>query len=142
MSWENHKASSEPSEDELREILDAAERRKDAEWSQKGRKISLIVLIPSAAAILWAVCFLIQYKANEKPEEIKPAGPTAEEVDAQKDMEQFDVFKPEFQRVGNSGKPAEVKKPEWKMVDKGDIHFAMELLNYLQPPVDAKPEKH
>ncbi|MEO7097876.1 MAG: hypothetical protein ABI162_00840 [Luteolibacter sp.] len=141
---EKHRSGIEPSDDELREMLDAAERRKEADWSQKGRKISWIVLVPTGAAILWAVCFLIQYKANEKPEEIKQPvvlAPTAAETDAQNDMAPFDLFKPESQHVGNTGKSAEPQKPEWKMVDKGDIEFAMQLLNFVQPPASAKPKK-
>ena len=129
MSLENDRQSRHRSDESLQEILEAAERRREAEWKAKGRKTTLIVGIPLAALILWAVVFLIQYRiANPPVAETKPVV-AAKPVPAedQKDMAQFDSFRPNSERVVKQPEPA---PGSGKIVDKGDIEFAVRLLNF------------
>ena len=140
MSFENDRQSRDRSDESLREILEAAEARREAEWKAKGRKTTLIVEIPLAALILWAVIFLIQYRvANPPVVEIKPVTTVPVQAGDRENMAQFDSFRPNSDRVVKQPEPA---PGSGQIIDQQDIHFAMELLNYLQPPVDAKPEKH
>ncbi|MEO8614844.1 MAG: hypothetical protein ABI600_06880 [Luteolibacter sp.] len=121
-------------------MLEAAENRKAAEWSRKGRKVTLVILIPTAALILWAAVFLIQYQAEHPTVETPPkvvAAATPVPAEAPKDVAQYDAFLPKALRVV---KPAETHKDSGEIIDKGDIRFAMELLNYVQPPVKPEPK--
>ncbi len=138
MNRENRRRVQHKSDESLRELLEAAERRKADEWSNKGRKVTLVILIPTAALILWAAIFLIQYQADPPTVETPPkvaVAPTLLPVEVPKDTAQYDAFLPKALRVV---KPAETPKTSGEIIDKGDIRFAMELLNYVQPP--AKPE--
>ncbi len=142
MSFKNERRFQHRSDESLGEILEAAERRREAEWKSKGRKTSLFVGIPIAALILWAVVFLIQYRiANPPVMETTPVIAAAPVLPAedQKDMEQFDAFRPNSQRVVKHPEPA---TPSGQIVDKNDIDFAMRLLNFGQAadnPAAKKP---
>ncbi len=120
-------------------ILEEAERRKEAEWSEKSRKVSWVVGIPAVGLILWAAVFLIQYRAaNPTVTEPKPAVAAAPAVpEVQKDMADFDAFRPNAERVVKSKEP---ESSSGKLVSDGDIRFAMELFNYVQPPAHAEPK--
>lgn|GEM_PF-4717074 len=131
MTQGKRRSISHRSDERLGALLEEAERRREAEWKAKGRKTTLFVGIPIAALILWAVVFLIQYRiANPPVLETKPVAATAAPVvpaEDQKDMEQFDSFRPNSQRVVKKLEPA---APSGQIVDKGDIDFAMRLLNF------------
>ena len=143
MSLEQDRQSRDRSDESLREILEAAEHRREAEWKAKGRNTTLVVGIPLAALVLWAVVFLIQYRvANPPVVETKPvvvAKPAIAED--RKDMQQFDAFRPNSERVIKHPEPA---PGSGKIVDKGDIDFAMRLLNFGQaadkPAAKTPPE--
>ena len=140
MSLENDRQSRDRSDESLREILEAAERRREAEWKAKGRTTTFIVGIPLAALILWAVVFLIQYRmANPPVVETKPAV-VAVPVQAEdpENMAQFDSFRPNSERVVKQPEPA---PGSGQIIDQQDIHFAMELLNYVRPPAKPEPKK-
>lgn len=138
MNRENRRRVQHKSDESLRDLLEAAERRKADEWNNKGRKVTLVILIPTAALILWAAVFLIQYQTDhpavETPTKVV-APPTPARSEPKADIAQYDSFLPKGLRVI---KPAETHQDGGEIIDKGDIRFAMELLNYVQPP--AKPE--
>ncbi len=143
MTQGNRRSISHTSDKRLGAILEEAERRKEAEWKAKGRKTTLFLGIPIVALILWAAVFLIQYRiANPPLVEAKPAVAAAAPVipQDQKDLADFDAFKPNAVRVVKSKEP---DSSSGKLVSDGDIRFAMELFNYVQPPAHAeqKPKK-
>ncbi|MEO5715003.1 MAG: hypothetical protein ABIT37_16110 [Luteolibacter sp.] len=139
MTQGNRRSISHRSDKHLGAILEESERRKEAEWQQKSRKVTWIVGIPIAALILWAAVFLIQYRiANPPVVEAKPAVAAAPVVPQdQKDLADFDAFKPNAVRVVKSKEP---DSSSGKLVSDGDIRFAMELFNYVQPPAHAEPK--
>lgn len=139
MSFENDRQSRDRSDESLREILEAAEARREAEWKAKGRKTTFIVGIPLAALILWAVIFLIQYRvANPPVVEIKPVTTVPVQAGDPENMAQFDSFRPNSDRVVKQPEPA---PGSGQIIDQQDIHFAMELLNYVHPPARPEPKK-
>ncbi len=143
MSQGNRRSIPHASDKRLGAILEEAERRKEAEWKAKGRTTTLFVGIPIAALILWAVVFLIQYQiANPPVAKAKPAVVAAAPAvqQEQTDMADFDAFRPNAVRVVKSNDP---DSSSGKLVSDGDIRFAMELFNYVQPPAHAeqKPKK-
>ena len=138
MNLENDSEFRHRSDDRLGEILEESERRKEAEWKEKGRKTTLIVGIPMIVLILWAVVFLLKYQPANPPV-VKNVPVAKQAAPTEAEDPQFDAFRPKALRVGKQEGGAE--KPSGPIIDKGDIEFAMQLLNYVQPP--AKPEpKH
>ena len=142
MNRDNRRRVQHKSDESLRELLEAAEQRKADEWSNKGKKVTLVICIPIAALILWAAIFLIQYRADTTTVQTPPkvvAAPMPTTAEAPKDIAQYDAFLPKGLRVN---KPAEAHKDSGEIIDKGDIRFAMELLNYVQPPAKPEPKPH
>lgn len=132
MSSKNDRRLEHRSDEDLGALLEEAERRREEEWKVKGRKTTFIVGIPIAALVLWAVVFLIHYRMTNPPlVETKPVVAAAPvlPVEDKKDMEQFDSFRPNSQKVVKHPEPA---APSGQIVDKGDIDFAMRLLNFGQ----------
>ena len=143
MSESNPEPSSsaaEPPEDELRKILEAAERRKAADWSRKSRATTWAIGIPTLVVIVWAGVFLLQYKPEPTTAAAKPAMVVAppQQVQDTKDMAQFDSFRQKSERVV---KPVEPEKPSGQIVDKGDIDFAVRLLNFSKAADQPEPKK-
>ena len=139
----NDNSAREPvilSEEELRELLDESDRRKEEEIRSKGRIVSLVMGIPLLAIITWAVVFLATYRWNDKPADEVEAAPVAPTQSAreQQEMGEYDSFRPAAQRVNP---PAETPGPSGKVIDKGDIDFAIQLLNFSHAS-DPKPGKH
>lgn len=119
------------SEDELREMLDAREREKELARRQTGRLLTKILFgggFLLAAAIL---CFpssrkMIRSGAKEKPESAPAiANVPGEKLPGPSDIP--DELKPFSIKPGGSNQ-------------QGDIHFAMELLQFMQPPA-REPER-
>ncbi len=142
-------SSSGEEEENLQELLDEAERRKDTEIKRLGGRVSMVVCIPIFLLFGWAGIFLIQYRIENPPEAI-PApkialtAPGATKIpltDEQVEMAQYDMFKDEKDRVIKTNILG-LEKTSDKMIDKDDIHFAMELLNFMQPPQHSKTENH
>lgn len=139
MDSESRNSSSEPSEDRLRDLLESAEQRNADEWRHKGRKVSWVILPPVAAAIIWACGFLIQYDATPpKPQNPPTAEVVTELTNDQKDMAQFDAFRPNVARVVKTTEPA---ARSGKIIDQGDVDFAMQLLNFVQPGAEGRAKK-
>lgn len=142
MSARNSESPSavEPSEVELRKILEAAESRKAADWNRKSRATTWAVAIPVVVLIVWAGVFLLQYKPEPTTAAAKPAVVVVPppQVQDTKDMAQFDSFRPKSERIV---KPVEPEKPSGQIVDKGDIEFAMRLLNFSKAADKTEPKK-
>jgi hypothetical protein len=127
------------SDDELRDVLEAAERRKDEDLRSKSRTVSIILLVPTLILAGCAAMFLILNQADTPPVPEKPAAATApnplpvakSETDAT-----LDTFRPEYLRANQPAQPGQTPKPEGKVIDKDDIRFAVELLNFT---TSAKP---
>ncbi len=111
---ENDPHIAEPSEDELREMLEAREREKDLQRKQLSRRFSVILLliVLSGAA---AIYFMPDHETKAPPVKhaataLPPtmAGPVPDEL-----------------------KPFSIK-PE-KNAEKDNIRFASELLRFMQP---------
>ena len=136
----------EPPEDELREILEAAERRKQGDWNQKSRKFSWIIGAPIAGALIWAGVFLMRYEPETPGPQGKPsvAVSQTQRVLSQKEqneLAEYDSFRPKSERVGKTENPGTPAAGSGKLIDKDDIRFGMELLNFLQRPAKAEPKK-
>ena len=125
-----------PEDDELREMLEAAERRNEAALRQAGRKTTVLIAVPLLAALAWAAVFLVQYRSEVVAADPVPAPPTREQVAQQEDMAAFDSFRPRSQRVGE---PATPPPSGGRMIDKGDIEFARDLLDFVQPGASKIP---
>ena len=143
---EKQDSSAEPELETLQQMLEEAELRKDAQIRKVGGRFSLAVGIPILALFAWGGIFLIRYNMENPPANDAPAQtpPTpASLTDEQKDMAQFDMFRDEKDRVVKTNALG-LEKTSDKMIDKEDIHFAMELLNFMQgpPPPTPKPEEH
>jgi hypothetical protein len=120
----------------LREVLEEAERRKEAELRSTGRKASLVIGIPAAALLVWAGAFLIQHRAsgNAAPDKPVPAERVAEPAKVPQGGGEIDSFLP---AKAAGGKPAK----GGAVVDHEDIRFAMELLNFGGSPAAPKEGK-
>lgn len=142
-------SSSGEEEENLQELLDEAERRKNMQIKRLGGRVSMIVCIPIILLFGWAGIFLIQYNMENPPEatpapKIAVTAPGAAKIpltDEQVDMAQYDMFRDEKDRVIKTNILG-LEKSSDKMIDKDDIHFAMELLNFMQPPNHSKTENH
>ena len=147
---EKQDSSAEPELETLQQMLEEAELRKEAQIRKTGGRFSLAVGIPILILFAWAGVFLIRYNMENPPGDDAPAKPAAQAppapaalTDEQKDMAQFDMFRDEKDRVVKTNALG-LEKTSDKMIDKEDIHFAMELLNFMQgpPPPTPKPEEH
>jgi hypothetical protein len=133
--------SSEP-EDDLHELLEAAERRKSTEIKQTGNLFSLIVGIPIAILMLWAAIFLLTYdqgpvKTTEAPTQPLP---TTELTAEQQENAQYDMFRDEKDRVVKTNVLG-LKETSGQFIDKEDIRFAVELLNFSKAPAPKAKKK-
>ncbi len=135
--------------EDLEQLLDEAERRKEMQNKKVGGRLTLIVVIPILILFAWAGIFLIQYNI-ENPEVSAPAqaaavptpiSPGAPLTDEQKDMAQYDMFRDEKDKVVKTNMLG-LEKTSDKIVDKEDIHFAMELLNFMHRPANPPPAQH
>ena len=129
-------------------MLEEAERRKEARIKKVGGRVSLAVTIPILLLFLWAGIFLIQYNIKNPPEERAPEKPptnapvsaNAPLTEEQVYMAQYDMFRDEKDRVVKTNALG-LETTSDKMIDRDDIHFAMELLNFMHRPADPPPAK-
>lgn len=129
--------------------MEEAERRKEMQISRLGGRVTLAIGIPIILLFIWAGIFLIQYRIENPPEVRAPAETTAPPPGSpplpltaeQAEMAQYDMFKDEKDRVVKTNVLG-LEKSSDKLIDKEDIHFAMELLNFMHRPSDSKQEKH
>ncbi len=132
------------SDDELRDVLEAAERRKEEDLRSKSRTVSIIVLVPLLILGGWAAIFLINQQTDAPPVPEKPAAATQPEPlhEANRETDAtLDTFRPEFLRANQPAKPGQQPKPAGKTVDQDDIRFAVELLNFTNS-AKPSPSKH
>ncbi len=136
MNPENPSKPSTPGilrDDELRGVLEAAERRKEEDLRSKSRTASIILLVPTVILAVWAAVFLIKHQTDAPPVPEKPASATAPEPlhDANRETDAaLDSFRPEYLRANQPTQPGQKPKPAGKIIDKSDIEFATELLNF------------
>jgi cytoskeletal protein RodZ len=143
--------TSEPAgltEDEMREILDAAERRKDAEWKSKSRVVSRLIIIPTLILVVWAAVFLIRYQPTESsapPKTASPAASAESELLGKEDLAVFEAFRPK----DPSKTPAEnpTSKPPGsitiggKTLEKSDVEFISQLLHFSEAADKPEPKR-
>ena len=126
-------SGNQPRGENVQDLVDAAERRREAEIKRVGGKFTLVVGIPIALLVLWAAVFLTTYDPGPStPAEPAPLATTGELTPEQKDMAQYDMFLDEKDRVVKTNVLG-LEKTSGQLIDKEDIHFAMELLNFMQP---------
>lgn len=132
--------ASEPSECELREMLEEVDRRKAAELQRKSRVMPFVVGIPMIAFIVWGASVYLENRsapapvASKSPESASVPSP----VDDCRDIAELDHFRP---KEKNPLQSAQNLQEAGKLVDKGDIEFAMQLLNYCRSPVPKEEKK-
>lgn len=137
MKPENGNHPSHRSDTELMAVLEEAERRRDSEWRQAGRKGSYIIGISVACLLLWAAVFLIQHHLDNPPEETKPAViAQVEEAPGEQPISELDNFRP---KPGQLQESLEKGPLTGHVIDKGDINFAMQLFNFTQTPHKPAP---
>jgi len=141
-------SSPEPDFENLGQLLEDADRRKEERFKKTGGRFSLIVSIPILLLFAWAGIFLIQYNienpsvsAPAKPLAPAPVSPSTPLTSEQKEMAQYDMFRDEKDRVVKTNILG-LEKTSDKLIDKDDIHFAMELLNFMHRPPDPPADKH
>lgn len=146
----NHQESSpESNAEDLQQLLEEADRRKEVHIKKVGGRFTLIVCIPILLLFAWAGIFLIQYNiekptretAPAKPLALMPGSPSTPLTDEQREMAQYDMFRDEKDRVVKTNLLG-LEKTSDKLIDKDDIHFAMELLNFMHRPANPPPAKH
>lgn len=130
---------SEPSEDELRAMLEEREQAQTADRRRLARICTCILAVIFAALAVAAlssadfreaVTQLFREPASEaspRPQPVKPPG-------AQESVED------ELKRTANDVTAGPLVSPDGKVISKEDIGFAMELLNFAQgPPSHQEP---
>jgi hypothetical protein len=130
---------SEPSEHDLREILEEAERRKDLELHRKSRILSLFVGIPTIAFIVWGASVYVENQSIKPPVVSRPLVPV--KVDDSRDITELDNFRPKAMRAGSSTPPAQILQEGGKLVDEEDIRFVMQLMNFSQVPAPKEKKE-
>lgn len=112
-----------PSEEELRELLAASERRVEEDFKSKRKVATMLLIIPAMIIAAWVAFFLISYETNNPPpkEKISLGAPVVPKVNLNPDGD------PDLGHFLPSQAPAQ---PTGKTLDKSDIEFATRLLNF------------
>ena len=144
MSLENHNAPSHfqhRSDEALCDELEAAERRKEADLKRKSRTVTVIMAAGAVVLGGWVVSVLIQNEASHPVSAAKPivAVRPPELPAVRKGEAEFDSFRPESQRVNQPAKSTENPPPPGKIIDTGDLDFAVQLLNFSHADEPRKP---
>ncbi|MEY3895434.1 MAG: hypothetical protein RLZZ214_953 [Verrucomicrobiota bacterium] len=128
-------------------MLEEAERRREAELKTKSRMFLVFIGLPVMALVIGAAGIAIKYQATAKLAVVRPV--PIQSVEAPRvppvgsgEVADLDSFRPKTMRAENPKPPAASSKQGWQMVDKGDISFAMQLLNFMQPPAKKEDVKH
>ena len=130
----------EPSEEELRQMLDARELEREAQRKQLSRQFTRILVVAAVVLIGVILCFPSSRKMNGGTTQLDPR---VAELKAA-------ILNPQNPSAANV--PDELKpfspKPEQNS-DHENVRFGMELLNFLQPPARppassgaSEPKKH
>ncbi|MES2924100.1 MAG: hypothetical protein V4819_21290 [Verrucomicrobiota bacterium] len=115
----------EPSEEELRRMLEAREQEKESQRNQLSRKLTKILLVAAVVLIGVILCFPSRRKVSGGATHVDPR------------VAELKAAILNQQNPGSSNIPDELKpfsvKPEQNS-DHENVRFGMELLNFLQPP--------
>jgi hypothetical protein len=140
LNSENERPGSSEPEEDLHELLAAAEKRKSTEIEHHAKSFKLIIGIPVGLLLIAFAIFML----TEEPAPVKSAdeNPTNAAIAAQinnkrEEKTQFDQLidgENQTQKTNVLG----LKEDSGHGIDKKDIHFAMELLNFMQSPEAAK----
>jgi hypothetical protein len=139
---ENEIIGSSSPEEDLRELLEASEKRKTTNIKRTAKSFSLIVGIPIAILVLWAALFLITYKPGPETStqtEI-PATLASQLSPKEPQNPNSDMIQDEKNHVVKTNILG-LKETSGKLVDKEDIHFAMELLNFVRTSEPAEKKE-
>ena len=131
-----------PTEEELREMLAASERRVEEDFKGKRKVATLLLIVPALIFAVWIAVFLISYDAGHPPpkEMISLGAPPLPVNNANPDADpDVDRFLPARLRSSQNGKPA--PQPAGKTIDKSDIEFATQLLNFSHAADAPQPKK-
>jgi hypothetical protein len=129
---------SEPPEEDLRSLLLEAERRNKAAYQGKSRALTLVFWVPVISVLAWATYV---YRENQRSFSAPQAMLILPvETPEPTDTSEFDNFRPEAMRVGNKAPHAPAAKQTAQLIDKEDIDFAMQLLNFMQAPARREPK--
>lgn len=112
--------------------------RKSAEIHKTGKNFSLVVGIPIGILVLWAAIFLLTYKPGPltSPKTEIPAS-LASQLSQKEQQDPNSTMTQDGKNHDVKTNIFGAKETSGKIVDKEDIHFAMELLNYVQTPEPA-----
>ncbi len=129
---ESYPETKDPTEGELREMLDARELEKDLRRKKQGRKLTTFLIVFAIVLAGSILCFpgrrnVVHSVVTENPE---TAAAIKAVLNAQKN--------PSASGVSDELKPFSVKPGESDHT--ADIRFAVELLQFMQPPAH-EPEK-
>jgi len=126
-----------PPEQDLRSLLLEAEHRNEAAYRGKSRALTLVFSIPIISVLIWATYVYRENQRNFSSPQVKRS--ILPESLGQTDTSELDSFRPEAMRVGNQKPHAPVARPSGQLIDKEDIDFAMQLLNFMQAPARRAP---
>lgn len=127
-------------------MLEEAERRREAELKAKNRTFLVFIGLPVMVLLIGAAAIAIKYQALPKPAVVRAVpmqsteAPRVQSVESS-DAADLDSFRPKVMRSENPKPTTPAPKQGWQMVDKGDISFAMQLLNFMQPPAKKEDGK-
>jgi hypothetical protein len=128
-----------PPEEDLRSLLLEAERRNKAAYQGKSRALTLVFWVPVISVLAWATYVYRENQKSFSAPQAKLIVPV--ETPEPTDTSGFDSFRPEAMRVGNKEPHAPAAKQSGQWVDKEDIDFAMQLLNFMQVPARREPKE-
>jgi hypothetical protein len=123
-------------------MLEETERRKEAELRGKSRVMSFVIGIPTLAFVVWGAGVYLENRSAPPPVASKAPASVAvpAQVDDCRDIAELDHFRPKAMQAGSPTSPTQ-NPNEFKMVDRDDIEFAMQLMNYCQSPVPKEKKK-
>jgi len=124
----------EPSEEELREMLEAREKDQDSNWKKLNRLSTRILLgcvaivgIGLAASPSWRDLIVTLFK--EGPKDFQDSSPSRTTPKAGAPDEEMMKQAAALASKASGG----------KLIDKGDIEFGMELMNFMHSPAGKDP---
>ena len=112
-----------PSEEELRALLADSERRVEEDFKSKRNVATMLLIVPALIFAAWIAFFLISYEESNPPpkEKISLGAPAVPKVNLNPDGD------PDLGHFLPSQAPTQ---PTGKTLDKSDIEFATQLLNF------------
>ena len=119
-----HPEHAEPSEEELRQMLDARDREKESQRQQLSRRFTRILLVAAVVLIGAILCF---------PSSRKMIGTATHEDPRVAELKAAIINQqnPAASKIPDELKPFSIR-PEQNS-DRENIRFGMELLNFMQP---------